>query len=191
MSRYKLTLRCNNFRHGPYKYHKTVDVDEEAGESLAAVPNPPCPLCKKLVKVRDTEVMPTAPIPIKPIEEWLPSGQAPGIVGANNQVKAIDIAADIAMKDYGLTDLKDNVRQGDTMAPPLPPAQQQMADTMFTPQKNSAFAGQRQKFLEKLGKRAIAGSFRNYAADVKGILPDKRVALRPYRTEILNREKPR
>ena len=191
MSRYKLTLRCNNFRHGPYKYHKTVDVDEEAGETLAAVPNPPCPLCKRLIKVRDTEVMPTAPIPIKPMEQWLETGEAPGIVGANNQVKAVDLAADIAMKDYGLTDLKNNVRRGDTMAPPLPTGQQVLADNMFTPQKNPAFDKRRQKQMELIGKRAIAGAYRNMAVDVKGVLPDSRVALRPYRVETLNRERPR
>jgi hypothetical protein len=186
MSRYKLTLRCNNFRHGPYKYTKTVDVDEDAGETLSNIPNPPCPLCNKLVKKRDEEVMATAPIPIPPMEEWLPTGQGPAHIGANNQVKAIDIAADIAMKDYGLTDLKDNIRQGDTMAPALPPQQQKMADNFFTPQTNPAFAGKRKKQMELLGKRAIAGAFRTTALDVKSVLPDARVALRPYRVERLN-----
>jgi hypothetical protein len=189
VSRYKLTLRCNNFRHGPHKYSKTVDVDEAAGETLDDVPNPPCPLCNKLVKKRDEEVMGTAPVPIKPMEEWLPTGEAPAQIGKNNTVKAIDMAAEISMKDYGLTDLKDNVRQGEAMAPKLPPVQQRMADTMFNPKQNPAFAGKRQKQMELLGKRAIGGAFRNMAVDVRGVLPDNRVALRPYRVEHVNKGK--
>lgn len=186
MSRYKLTLRCKNFRHGEYKYSRTVDVDEEAGERLEDVVNPPCPLCNKLVKKRDEEPMATAPIPIKPMDEW-PAGEAPGIVGQKNVVKAIDMAAEIAMKDFGLTDLRDDCRQGESAAPKLPPAQQKMADTMFTPQKNPAFASKRGKQLELLGKRAIAGAFRGQSLDVKSVLPDNRVALRPYRVEHLNK----
>jgi hypothetical protein len=186
MARYKLTLRCNNFRHGPHKYSKEVSVDEAGGETLADVPNPPCPLCRKLIKVRDTEPMATAPIPIKPVEEWLPTGQAPAQIGKNNTVKAIDMAADIAMKDYGLSDLKDNVRQGDVMAPPLAPQQQKLADHFFNPQENPALSAQRKKQIARLGQRAIAGAFRNQALDVKSVLPDNRVGLRPYRTEIVN-----
>jgi hypothetical protein len=189
MSRYKLTLRCNNFRHGPHKYSRTVDVDEDAGETLDDVPNPPCPLCNKYVKLRDEEVMATAPIPIAPIEQWLSQQEAPGIVGRSNTVKAIDMAAEISMKDYWLTDLKDNVRQGETMAPNLPPAQQKMADNFFSPQSNPAFASKRQKQIKLLGQRAIAGAFRTTALDVKSVLPDNRVALRPVRTEIVNKHR--
>ena len=45
---------------------------------------------------------------------------APGIVGANAQVRAIDMTADIVMQDYKMTDLKSNVRDGEAMVKPLP-----------------------------------------------------------------------
>lgn len=187
MSRYKLTLRCNNFKHGPHKYSRTVDVDEEAGESLDDVPNPPCPLCSKMIKKRDEEPMATAPLPLTPMEEWLKDGKAPAQIGKNNTVKAIDMAAQIAMEDYKLTDLKDNIRVGETMAPRLAPALQKQADTFFSPQENPQLGSRRQKQLKMLGQRAIAGAFRNMAVDVKGVLPDNRVALHKARTEPLNR----
>ena len=186
MSRYKLTLRCNNFKHGPHKYHRTVDVDEEAGESIADVPNPPCPLCKKMIKVREQEVMGTAPIPIREPDEWLPEGKAPATIGRNNMVKAVDLAADIAMKDYGLTDLRSDARPGETMAPKLPIQQQKLADNFFNPGANPAFGSRRAKQMQMLGKKAIAGAFRASALDVKQVLPDARVALRRHHTEIIN-----
>jgi hypothetical protein len=186
VSRYKLTLRCNNFKHGPHKYSRTVDVDEAAGESIDDVENPPCPLCKKLIKKREQEVMGTAPIAIREPDEWLPEGKAPATIGRNNMVKAVDMAADIAMKDYGLTDLKSDARQGETMAPSLPPAQQKLADNFFNPAGNPAFGSRRAKQMQRLGQKAIAGAFRSTALDVKSVLPDSRVALRRSHVEQLN-----
>jgi hypothetical protein len=68
--------------------------------------------------------------------------KAPGIVGMSTQTKAIDETAKIVMEDYGMTDLRSDVRAGDpdrpgsgeTMAPKLPPAQQAAADNFFQPQ---------------------------------------------------------
>lgn len=189
MSRYKLILRCNNFKHGPHKYSKTVDVNEDDGETLDDVPNPPCPLCAKIIRKRETEPMGTAPIAITPIEQWIGEGRAPAQIGKSNTVKAIDLAADIAMKDYGLSDLKDNVRQGESMAPALPPAQQRLADNFFNPAGNPAFGNRRARQMQMLGKKAIAGAFRSTALDVKAVLPDNRVALRRYGTEAVNKPK--
>lgn len=188
MTKYKLTLRCNYFRHGPHKYTKTVDVDEEGGERLEDVANPPCPLCKKIIKKRDEEMMASAPIPITPMEEWIEDGKSPGIIGRNNLVKAIDYTAEITMKDYGLTDLRD-ARQGETMAPKLPMQQQKMADNFFNPGANPALGQNNRKraaMVHRLGQKAIQGAFRGQALDVKSVLPDARVALRKTRTEIVN-----
>ena len=113
------------------------------------------------------------------------SGRAPGIVGANNSVKAVDMAAQIAMEDYGLTDLKDNVRPGESMAPPLAPVQQQKADSFFSGGK-AGTSKRQQMQTQRLFRRAIGGAFRSAALDVKSVLPDNRVALRKIRTEVLN-----
>ena len=107
-------------------------------------------------------------------------GQAPGLIGSNI-AKAIDFTAEKVMREHGMTDLKDNIREGDTMAPTLPKEQQKAVDTFFTPEKNPR--------LSNRGKRAIAGAFRSTALDVRGVLPDNRVALHKSGTEQLQRNK--
>ncbi|HEY4355941.1 MAG TPA: hypothetical protein VGN16_09355 [Acidobacteriaceae bacterium] len=188
MTKYKLTLRCNYFRHGPHKYNKTVDVDEDGGERLENIPNPPCPLCKRIIKKRDEDMLSSAPIAITPMEEWIEDGKAPGIIGRSNLVKAIDYTAEVTMKDFGLTDLRD-ARQGETMAPRLPGNQQKMADAFFNPGANPALGQNNRKraaMVHRLGQKAIQGAYRSQALDVKSVLPDNRVALRKTSTEIVN-----
>lgn len=51
--------------------------------------------------------------------------------GPSISTRAMDRTAEIVMKDYGMTDLRSNQREGDTMAPRLPPAQQDAADNFF------------------------------------------------------------
>lgn len=189
MNKFQLTLRCKNWRcdHHRKPYKRTVYVPD--GESIDDQPNPPCPKCSKKAKVEDTEEQPQAALPITPMEEWIENGKGPAQIGKSNTVKAIDMAADIAMQDYGLTNLKDNVREGESMAPSLPPAQQRLADTFFTPAKNPSFNSRRQKQLQMLGQRAIKGAFRSTALDVKAVLPDARVGLRRAGTEIVNNPK--
>jgi hypothetical protein len=89
------------------------------------------------------------------------SGRPPGHIGANIQVKAIDKTAEIVMQDNSMTDLKDNIRQGEQMAPKLAPEAQKAADNFFTAGAVAGSARARQMSL--LGRRAIAGHFRNMA----------------------------
>lgn len=63
-------------------------------------PEPPCPTC----------LHEPPPIPQRIA--------APAITGT--KAKAIDIAWDIANKDYGLTDMNDRLREGDTAYKPPP-----------------------------------------------------------------------
>jgi hypothetical protein len=66
-----------------------------------------------------------------PIGMDVSAGKAPG-VGGNVLVKAMDGTADMVMKQYGMTDLA-SAREGEAMAPKLPPEQQMRADAMFDP----------------------------------------------------------
>src|SRR5579863_2292425 len=113
-----------------------------------------------------------------------PTGTAPAI-GGSIMTRAIDKTAQIVMEDHKLSDLRDNVREGDIMAPKLPAAQQQMADSLFNPAANPRLSGLRKRQLDHHGRRALAGAFRDIALDVKGVLPDNRVGLRVARTEKL------
>lgn len=99
--------------------------------------------------------------------------KSPISVQGRTQNKAIDATAQIVMEDYKLGDLKDNVRQGETMAPKLPPAQQVIADSMFA---NKGQGGKQQyainmmggpripinnRSMGNLGRAAIGGAFRD------------------------------
>lgn len=85
----------------------------------------------------------------------------PGITGDNPMIKTVDKTAEMVMQDYGLTDLKDNIREGESMAPKLPPAQQAAADNFFSPK--AAVPSRRGRQAELLGRRALAGVFRGAA----------------------------
>jgi hypothetical protein len=91
-------------------------------------------------------------------QKMMAEERAPGHVGANNQVKAIDATADIVMRDYGLTDLKSSIREGESMAPKLPPHQQSRADAMFAgPQRASAGRTAFAKRAGMLANQALLG----------------------------------
>jgi hypothetical protein len=165
MARYRIVFRCKHCGN--------------AWAKICATPDPKQPRCPNLdcKKVhRDIGFDPGL-------------GTAPAAVGMSNTTKAIDLTAEITMKTYGLTDLKDNLREGESMAPKLPAPQQQQVDTFFEPQKNPRLSGRRARYLDQLGKRAIAGQFRNTALDVKSVLPDARVGLRLAGTQKLQDQK--
>jgi hypothetical protein len=114
--------------------------------------------------------------------KMLDEQRAPPQVGANVTVKAVDMTAEIVMKDHGMTDLKDGIRQGENMAPKLPPPMQRAADNFFNPA--AQMRNKRQaNMAQRLGQRAIAGAFRNVAinpAEIAGGTPGE-PALRPVR----------
>ena len=62
-------------------------------------------------------------------------------MGHSNFTKAMDATAEIVMKDYNLTNLQDNLRAGDSMAPKLQGTDangvplEQRVDQVFKPQK--------------------------------------------------------
>lgn len=153
--------------------------------------DPPCPreACRVAVatEAKDRE--------IANLRAMLASRQPPAHTGANNQVRAVDATADIVMQDYGMTNLQDNVRHGDAVAPKLPVAQQQAADNYFAASGRTNVLGQpgrsvSSKRLNALGRRALAGSFRNMAVAPAAVTPDAvrgQPALTVVRTEPLQR----
>lgn len=134
----KVTLRCIPCGH---KYTRVLPSED--------APDPPCPACQKREKVRGMDFT---------------SNRAPAVIGMSNSVKAIDQTAEIVMQDHGLTDLKSDVREGETSAPPLAPKLQAMADGFFA-------GGGKRKLIPNAGliaRRAMAGSYSpaaHHAAD--------------------------
>lgn len=170
MMKFQLTLRCKNWKcdHSRKPYKRTVYAIDE--EDLKAIPDPPCPKCEKertkATKVVREDAAEQAQPALPHLGLDLQSGTAPGIVGANTQVKAIDMTAEIVMKDYGMTDLKSNIRAGEAMAPKLAAPAQRAADNFFNP---GASAGNKRQAIamKRLGAKAIAGAFRNTSLDMK------------------------
>lgn len=88
---------------------------------------------------------------------------------SHTQNKCVDKTAEIVMTDYGMTNLKDNVRAGEAMAPKLHPQQQAAADNMF------GGGGKKRQMpfnAAAMAKRAMSGALRDpktYVDPVKAL----------------------
>lgn len=120
MNRFQVTIRCQECHH---RYKRVLAAEDES--ALAAVADPPCPRCSAAAR---------AP---KPFD--FASRKAPG-VGGSLTARAVDTTAEIVMQDYGMTDLRSDVREGESAAPKLAPRLQAAADNMFArrPQRGGA-----------------------------------------------------
>lgn len=118
MARYKIICRCTRCNHRWNRF--TADITS---------PDPPCPR----VTMRDDDGKPvsTCGKETVPIGMDFSSTRAPALGGTSIRTKAIDETAEMVMQDYGLTDMRDDVREGETASPKLPPRQQEMADNYF------------------------------------------------------------
>lgn len=144
----------------------------------------PNPSCIEIALLRQTARE------VENLKRMLSEQRAPAQVGANNVVKAIDYTAKAAMQDYGLTDLKDSIREGESMAPKLPPQQQALADNHFGGQKDmmvkDVMTGQIRPVLAKsltnIGRKALAGAYRNMAVPPNAVIPENMRHLPPLRS---------
>lgn len=101
-------------------------------------------------------------VELTPIGMDIASGVAPAIGGTSIHNKAIDETARIVMHDYGLTDLRDDVRPTETMAPKLPPKQQAAADGFFGAGKARGRGPNGMPFNPAtLAARALSGGLRD------------------------------
>lgn len=140
-------------------------------------PNPPCPNlnCAEIAGIISSKHRQENEAAVA--FEFDPAGKPPAMGGATI-VKAIDYTAEMVMQEHQMTNLKDNLRDGDSMAPPLPVAQQKAADSFFSAGANSQIGKKRAAQMQQMGKRAMAGAYRSSALDIKSVLPDARVALK-------------
>lgn len=110
-TKFQVTIRCHVC---DTRYKRVMEALD--AETLALLPDPPCPSCKRKARKR------------RGLD--LTTGKAPS-VGGSLRVRAVDQTAQIVMQDHGMTDLRSDVREGETMAPKLAPRLQAMADNMF------------------------------------------------------------
>ena len=116
------------------------------------------------------------------LKAMLAAQRAPAQIGANPAVKAVDYTAEAVMKDYGMTDLKDSIREGEAMAPKLPGQQQAQADSYFAPEKAQGSSkmvdlvtGKQRvvqaKHLNAIAERARTGAYRKRAVSPISVIP--------------------
>jgi hypothetical protein len=121
------------------------------------------------------------------LRRMLQEQQGPATIGANLRVKAIDETANIVMKDHNMTDLRSDMREGDTMAPKLPQHQQALADAMLAKPKKggvvpviSMDGAQRRTIpadrLQAIGNRAIRGMYAGNSVKPTAVIPKERPA---------------
>jgi len=158
-TRYRITCKCLRCGHEFSRITTKLSGND-----------PPCPkkACKEALIEEEVERR-TANF-----KAMLESGHPPAQIGNKPIVAAIDRTAEITMQDHGLTDLQDNIRQGDIMAPKLPAPMQRQVDGFFNGSAVKGAAGTRMaKRMNALGQRALAGGYRHMAADIPSILPGK------------------
>ena len=155
-TRYRIKCRC--LRCGGI-YAKTV--------ARLTDDNPPCP--KK--KCREAVAAEAKALMERNMRAMIEAERGPAQIGNKVVVRAIDATADIVQQDYGLTNLKDNIREGESMAPRLPPKMQDAADNFFSGKVNVPGAdARRRKQMDLIGKRAMAGAFRNMAINPSAVV---------------------
>jgi predicted nucleic acid-binding Zn-ribbon protein len=181
-TRYKVNWRC-------------VACGHEWSRTLKVIPkkDPPCP-SRKCVEVQTMNALKEQNAKLTAM---LAEQRGPAQIGANNVVRAIDTTADIVMTDYNMTNLKDNVRAGESVAPKLDdPKKQQLADNYFAPTGGMpviSAPGERKitmpaRQMSSLGRRAIAGAFRGMAVAPTAVTPNAAKGQSPLtrvRTEII------
>jgi hypothetical protein len=134
--------------------------------------DPPCPnkTCIEHSELKSLQLQ------VANLTRMLEEGRGPAQIGQKTIVKAIDKTAEIVMEDGGYTNLQDHIRQGEAMAPKLPPPMQKAADSFFSGGAKALGTGEtmRQKQMKALGARAIAGAYRNGAVSPNMVLPKER-----------------
>lgn len=155
--RYRIRYRCDKCGHEWSRTYKCIPAKDPA------CPNKSCAEQSEIEELRRQ---------VANLTRMLESGTPPAQIGRNVKTKAVDATADIVMSDYKLTDLKDSIRPGESMAPKLPPAQQAAADNYFGGGAMKA-AGISAKQASLLGRRAIAGAYRNMAVPPSTIMPQQ------------------
>jgi predicted nucleic acid-binding Zn-ribbon protein len=182
--KYRVTYRCQQCGH-QWKSGWRKSVPKK---------DPPCPSleCAEVTSLRQMKIENDR------LRAMLAEQRAPAQIGTNKTVAAVDQTANIVMQDYGLTDLKDGIRPGETMAPKLPQQQQALADTMFNGgtrdvKVKDALTGRMETVqaaqMNRIGKRAIAGVYRGMSVAPNAVIPERMRHQSPL--QLVRTEKPR
>ena len=145
-TKWKVKLGCPTCGHRYERVLKSLDA-----------PNPPCPRCKTAERTRGLDFS---------------SNRAPAAIGGNVQIKAIDETARITMDMYKMTDLRSDVRPGETAAPKIAPVLQERADGFFGGGKGRNKLPINPAMLKAA---ALRGAFTRGATDIVGAVHKAKV----------------
>lgn len=119
--------------------------------------DPNCPKCRRNNRVNSKSCVSDKTHNLDAdsrVQEMIDSKRPPSM-GKSNFTKAMDATAEIVMKDYNMTDLQDNLRAGDSMAPKLQGSDatgvslESRVDQVFKPQANKVMGMQGANSLNK------------------------------------------
>lgn len=133
----KTSYRCSDCKQSFDKIRKFPVSKYPHGTDLPLpMKDPDCPECKKAKRVSFKSSVTDKTHPhINPDSSEAQNPIRNFSMGKSNFTKAMDATAEIVMKDYGLTNLNDHLREGDSMAPKLRPELERQVDDVFKPQK--------------------------------------------------------
>lgn len=140
----KTSYRCSECKTCFDKIRKfSVDKYPHGTDLPMPTKDPECPECKKVKRVSfknsvtdDTHKHINPANPEASFVGGTPDNPQKSFnMGKSNFTKSMDATAEIVMKDYNLTNLQDNLRAGDSMAPKLTPELERKVDEVFKPQK--------------------------------------------------------
>ena len=180
----RITFQCGKCNH---QWVRTLKVEPRR--------NPPCPN-RRCEETAEREELKRE---VENLRQILAEQRAPATVGANLRVRAVDETARIVMEDQKLTNLRDGLREGDTMAPKLPQRQQELADAMFSPKTTGVtpvidMGGRRQSIpsarLRQVGLRAIGGAYTQNSVKPTAIIPKERPSAVVVKNERYNPGRP-
>lgn len=133
---FEVKFCCDDCNHVFYKITEK-DPRKVGGRS------PSCPECKKTKSKAKSQIKVSGDV--KPQTEAQKDAVVLDIItakkfpsqGKGNFTKAMDETAKIVMEDYQMTNLNDNLREGDNMVPKLRPDLEAQVGTGFNTQKNN------------------------------------------------------
>lgn len=145
--KYRMTFGCLDCGHT----FKKVTVNRNLSD-------PKCPECKGKKKKNKQYRMGDGAVSDADLEVRPDTGKRIFGIGGSNHVKAIDTTAEIVMQDHGLTDLRTDMRAGESQVPKLPPALQAQVDGMFKGDiggKGKRSPVNRQKIISQINSGAL------------------------------------
>lgn len=164
---YEVRYCCDKCEH---TFYRTTDFDPRKKKDFRT---PACPECRKKAAAAKSYIKLHGDVKPQTIEEKdaaiggiIADKKFPNMTGRSGFTKAMDETAKIVMEDYKMTDLRDNLREGDNMVPKLRPDLEKQVGEGFNQNQKNNVAGLAGANLNKVLTSAINGNRFSKQGDV-------------------------